>query len=183
MAGHDFVTVDMRGLKAALLVQAKAQGLGVSAVVRRCVAGALGVEEGAFAREDASVWKRARDSVKLSIRIAADDAQLLAVRARRACLSRGAYLQELLVGTAPSGGPARAEQLRALLACNAEMANMSRSIRHLTGLLARGSVHAVEDSRPMLEALDADIRGHLRVAAAVLAEVRPRTRADRRFGT
>ena len=180
MATHDFVTVDMRGLKPALLAWAHAQCLSVSAVVRSSVAGTLGVEESPPACEYASVSMPADVAVKISIRIAAGDAQLLAARARRARLSRGAYLQELLAGTSQGDGPARSEQLRALVACNAEMAALSRSIRHLTLLLAQDAVRAVQEYRPMLETLDTDIRAHLGLASAVLAEVRPRMRAVRR---
>jgi hypothetical protein len=179
MATHDFVTVDMRGLKPALLAWAHAQGLSVSAVVRSAIAGTLGVEESAPAREYASVSMPADVAVKISIRIPAGDAHLLAVRARRACLSRGAYLQELLAGTPQGDGPARGEQLRALVACNTELAALSRSIRHLTLLLAQGAVRAVQEYRPMLETLDADLRAHVGVASAVLAEIRLRMRTDR----
>jgi len=180
MASHEFVTVDMRGLKDALLARACAQGSSVSAVVRSAVAGTLGVEEGTLAREECSVPMSATETVKISMRITVGDAHLLAVRARRACVSRGAYLQELLASTSQGSSPARAEQLRALAVCNAEMATLSRSIRHLTHLLAEGAVRAAQEYRPMLERLDADMRIHLALASAVLAEVRPRTRADRR---
>jgi hypothetical protein len=42
---HDFVTVDMRGLKAALVARAQAQRTSVSALVRMAVARELGVPE------------------------------------------------------------------------------------------------------------------------------------------
>ena len=40
---HDFVTVDMRGLKAALVARAQAERVSVSAVVRRAVQRELGL--------------------------------------------------------------------------------------------------------------------------------------------
>ena len=40
---HDFVTVDMRGLKAALVARAQAERVSVSVVVRRAVERELGL--------------------------------------------------------------------------------------------------------------------------------------------
>ena len=50
-SSHDFVTVDMRGLKAALVARAQAERVSVSAVVRRAVQRELGLADAPAERE------------------------------------------------------------------------------------------------------------------------------------
>jgi hypothetical protein len=68
---HDFVTVDMRGLKAALVARAQAQRVSVSELVRGAVARELGSAEGAEFQQATvqavSPWTAT--TVKLSIRM------------------------------------------------------------------------------------------------------------------
>lgn len=87
---HDFVTVDMRGLKAALVARAQAERLSVSVLVRAAVARDLGVPiEGEAGRVDApTVGPSSAASVKLSIRMTNEEARQLAAGARASGLSR-----------------------------------------------------------------------------------------------
>jgi hypothetical protein len=58
---------------------------------------------------------------------------------------------------------------------------MSRNLHHLTSLLRHGQVQAALAYREMLDTLNGNVRAHLRMAAGVLAQVRPaarRIRAD-----
>lgn len=174
MASHEFVTVDMQGLKAALLARARAEGRSVSAVVRGAIASALGVDGPEGVYEDHAAPIPATGTVKVSIRIDAGGARLLAMRASRACLSRGAYLQALLEDAPQGGSPARGDQLRALVASNAAMATFSRSFRQLRHL--QDAVGAAQECGPTLETLGASIRSHLAVAAAVLKDIEPHNR-------
>ena len=73
-----------------------------------------------------------------------------------------------------SGGSGRADHLAALVASSAEVATLSRNIRHLSALLRQGSSRAAHEYREMLDTLNADIRRHLTLASAVLADLRPR---------
>lgn len=173
----DFVTVDMRDLKAALVTRARAQRVSVSVLVRRAVARDLGLEESSSPQ----ALEAARDSapadaiVKLSIRVTTAEAELLAAGARLAGLSRGAYLAGLIAGIpALTSGVSRPEQLTTLTASNAELSTLSRNIHHLTNLLRQGDVVPALAYRDMLNSLDGDIRRHLVLAASVLAELRPR---------
>ncbi len=95
---HDFVTVDMRGLRAALVARAHAERLSVSVLVRGAVARDLGVPvEGEPGRVDSStLGHSSATSVKLSIRMTNEEARQLAARARASGLSRGAYLAGLI---------------------------------------------------------------------------------------
>jgi hypothetical protein len=175
----DFVTVDMRGLKAALVARAQAQRVSVSALVRGAVARELGVEEGEGQGEPAGgrgAIPRATP-VKLSIRMTADEAQQLAAGARAAGLSRGAYLAGLIAGVpALSAGSSRTDHIAALRASTAELSTLSRNIHRLTALLRQADVAAARPYREVLESVAADVRRHLELAAGVLADLQPRPR-------
>jgi hypothetical protein len=90
----DFVSVDMRGLKAALVARAQAQRVSVSVLVRRAVTRDLELEEPCATQAcDAAKDLATSDAiVKLSIRLKAAEAERLDTGARSAGLSRGAFL-------------------------------------------------------------------------------------------
>ena len=94
---HDFVTVDMRGLKAALVARAQAERVSVSVLVRGAVARELGLARAAAEQQATSAGATSSAaSVKLSIRMTHEEAEQLAAGARAAGLSRGAYLSGLI---------------------------------------------------------------------------------------
>jgi hypothetical protein len=174
---HDFVTVDMRGLKAALVVRARADRTTVSVLVRTAVARLLGLDETAASGEAEVLIEVRPTSVKLSIRLTTEEAKQLVAAARAQGLSRGAYLAGLVAGgPLVWGGPSRAEHLAALIASTAELPSLSRNIRHLTVLLSQGEVAAARAYREMLDTLDGDVRRHLKLASGVLADLRSRRR-------
>jgi hypothetical protein len=173
---HEFVTVDLRGLKAGLVARARAERASVSVVVRRAVENELGRAEAAH--EPGSAERAAVPAdlmVKLSIRLTSAEAEQLAAGARRAGLSRGAFLADL-VSNIPSLADARAsrpEYLAALTASSAELSTLSRNLHQLAAVLRQGDVPAAREYRRKLEALGDEVRTHLRLAAGALAEVRP----------
>ncbi|MBX3604598.1 MAG: hypothetical protein KF788_04980 [Piscinibacter sp.] len=172
---HDFVTVDMRGLKAALVARAEAERVSVSRLVRSAVARDLGVPEVGEPGEAQATTSNCEAIVKLSIRLTAEEAERFASAARAAGLSRGALLAGLVSGVPVlASGSSRAGHVAAVVASNAEVATLSRNIRDLTVLLRRGDVHAARPYREMLDALGGDLRRHLGLASRALAELRPR---------
>ena len=177
-SSHDFVTVDMRVLKSALVARAQAQRVSVSAVVRRAVQRELGLA-GASAEREASAFPVA-SAVKLSIRLTSAEAEQLAAGAQRAGLSRGAFIAGLLAGV-PSlsvGSGSRLDDIAALTASSAELATLTRNIHHLSALLRQGEVRAAQEYRRMLDTLGDDVRAHLRLAGSVLADLRPARASD-----
>lgn len=173
---HEFVTVDMRGLKAALQARAQCERVAVSVVVRRAVQRELGLNDAVpepsctreFTSSDSS-------TVKLSLRLTGVEAERLAAGARHAGLSRGAYLAGLLAGV-PSltdGSASRPDRLSALNASCAELSTLSRNLHHLATLLRQGQVRAALEYRGLLDTLGGDVREHLVLAASLLAELRP----------
>jgi hypothetical protein len=173
---HDFVTVDMRGLKAALVARSRARRVSVSVLVRGAVERELGLADSS---DDLEAAQRASDAVgsivKLSIRLTSVEAEQLDAGARRAGLSRGAFLAGVLanVPSLSGGSASRPDCIAALTASSAELSTLSRNINHLTALLRQGNVQAALEYRRMLDTLGGDVRAHLRLAAGVLADLRP----------
>jgi hypothetical protein len=176
---HDFVTIDMRGLKAALVARAQAQRVSVSVLVRAAVARDL--EQAVVAEPHRAAGQAAAASttacVKLSIRMTPEEAERLAAGARTASLSRGAYLAGLIADIPVlKSGAGRSDHLAALVASGAELSTLSRNIHHLTTLLRQGEVGPARVYREMLDTLAGDVRGHLLLAAGALADLQPRRR-------
>ena len=177
---HDFVTVDMRGLKAALVTRAREQRVSVSVLVRDAVARELGLAKAIADQQVAAPAGCASNAtkVKLSIRMTLAETEQLAAGARAAGLSRGAYLAGLIADVPVlSAGAGRAEHLATLIASSAELSTLSRNIHHLISLLRQGDVRPALEYREMLDTLAGDVRGHLMLAASVLADLRPRNRS------
>jgi hypothetical protein len=177
---HDFVTVDMRGLKAALVARAQAQRVSVSVLVRGAVARELGLAEGAEFQQPTTqaIGPWTATSVKLSIRMTPDEAVQLGAGARAAGLSRGAYLSGLIANVPVlTSGANRTEHIATLVASSAELSTLCRNIHHLTALLREGNVRPALEYRAMLDTLAGDVRRHLTLAAGCLADLRPRSRS------
>ena len=173
----DFVTVDVRGLKAALVAHAQARRESVSVLVRRAVAHEIGQAESLPPpiTGSESIGASRQSQIKLSIRLTTSEAEKLAAGSRAAGLSRGAYLAGLVAGIpALTTGANRTEMLSALTTSNAQLSSLSRSIHALTRLLTQNNVQKALVYRDMLDTLDADIHRHLAQAAALMADLRPR---------
>ena len=177
---HDFVTVDMRGLKAALVVRAQAERVSVSVLVRSAVARELGLAMAAADKQATSaVATSSAASVKLSIRMTSEEASLLAAGACAAGLSRGAYLSGLIAKVPVlTSGANRTDHIATLVASSAELSTLSRNIHHLTSLLREGNVRPALVYRDMLDTLAGDVRRHLTLAASALADLQPRSRSS-----
>lgn len=179
-SSHDFVTVDMRGLKAALVACAAQRRATVSVVVRTAVARELGLEgegRGATLNEKGSV----ADAVcwtKLSIRMRQSEAERLDAGARAAGLSRGAYLAGLVDQVPVLLTGSRPERMAALTASCTELSTLSRNVHRLTTLLRAGDVQQALLYRDLLDTLADDVRTHLRLAAQALADLRPGRGSD-----
>jgi hypothetical protein len=173
----DFITVDMRGLKAALVSCAQARRESVSVLVRRAVAHEIGQAESLPPpiTGSESIAPLRQSQIKLSIRLTASEAEKLAAGARAAGLSRGAYLAGLVAGIpALTTGANRTELLSVLTTSNAQLSDLSRNIHTLTRLLIQSNVQKALVYRDMLDTLYGDIHRHLTQAAALMADLRPR---------
>lgn len=169
---QEFVTVDMRGLKAALLARSRADRVSVSSLVRAFVASGLGQ---AHHKEDTCVPVAAGSAgrTRLSVRMSGEEVRQFVAAAKAAGMSPAAYLAELMQGGREvTPGAIRLEQLSALVASNGELAVLARNIRHLANLLRGGSTQAAQEYRETLATLEQNVRGHLKLAAQHLADLR-----------
>jgi hypothetical protein len=80
-----------------------------------------------------------------------------------------------LVAGIPSlaDGALRRDLIAAVTATNAELALLSRNLHHLGTLLRQSLWRAADEYRPVLNALQRDVRSHLEIAASALGELRP----------
>ena len=65
----------------------------------------------------------------------------------------------------------RAAGFAALNASASELALLARDINHLTHLLSKGSVAAAREYQGRIDNLEGDVRKHLELSAAVIAEL------------
>lgn len=173
---HDFVTVDMRGLKAALVVRARERRVSVSVVVRDAVARVLASNEGAALPEESRApvdMDEPSKTVKVSIRFTTNEVRRLDAAARAAGLARAAFLSGLIEGVNVLSSGGRRDHLAALISSSAELSTLSRNIRHLAVLLARSEWRAAQEYRSMLDTMAGDVDRHLSLVGGVLVEMRP----------
>ena len=178
-SSRDRISVDLRGLRAALFEQARARGVSPSDFVRHAVARSLDRTDTTGTDVQAPSVRSARDRVRLSLRLSSEETRALAAAAAAAGLPVGVYVAALAAGVPllMEGGN-RHDHLAALVASSAELATLIRNIHHLTTLLRQGNVRAALEYANLLKTLDHDIRAHLAFAAGVLADLRPRRRHE-----
>lgn len=180
---REYFTVDLRGLRAGLSARATETGMTESDVLRSALVVALQAERGSSIAPLSVVGASLSRTtpVKLSVRLSRAAAQRLALNARAAGLSRGAYLTRLIDGAPPVASSAdRKAAAAALSRSSSELAVLSRDIHHLTRLLRQGSVEAARQYSERLENVDAEVRSYLDRSAAVLAELAPARSVARR---
>jgi hypothetical protein len=179
-SSRDRISVDLRGLKAALLEGARARGVSPSEFVRAALLQALGLSAPMGSdRHARAVSIPIEGRVRLSLRMSREDVLATRAAARNSGLSPGAFIAGLVADVpALSSGGSRTDHLAALIASSAELSTLSRNIHHLTSLLRQGAVRPALEYRAMLDTLAGDVRGHLKLASSVLADLRPRRRGS-----
>jgi hypothetical protein len=174
---HEFVTVDMRGLKAALVARARERRVSVSVVVRDAVARAFPSEQFALEASRAPIDVDVPSkTVKVSIRLTPNEVRRLDAGAKAAGLSRAAFLSGLIEGVNVLSSGGRRDHLAALILSSAELSTLSRNIRHLADLLRRSESRAAQEYRSILDTMAGDIDRHLNLAGHVLTQMQPAPR-------
>lgn len=172
-AAREYFTVDLRGLRDALAARAAEDGVTESDVLRSALVTALGTGKPVLstASSDATLVGSHAPHVKASVRL---------IRAAAHRLDRDARCRPVAWrapgATDPRAPPvlSSADRVAACAALNSsseELAVMSRDINHLTQLLRQGSAEAARFYAARHETLDRDVRSHLALAAAVLADL------------
>jgi hypothetical protein len=180
-ASRDRISVDLRGLKAALFGRAQTLGVSPSGLVRTTLAEALGhanqgKDEAPAARQLAGSVER----VRLCLRMSRGHARAAVEAAQRAGLSTGDYIGALVANVpALVSGGSHMDFISALSASSAELSTLSRNVHRLTALLRQADVEPARQYREMLDTLTVDVRKHLELAAQVLADLQPQHRRAR----
>jgi hypothetical protein len=168
---RDRISVDLRGMKAALLARAAQRGMSPSDLVREAVAGALAASPAATPTQHAHGYG---GRVRLCLRMRSSDADATKRAARESGLSSGDFIASLVQAPRePSAASRPAAALAALTASCAELATLSRNLHELTRLLRHGTGRTTADYRKMLDSIDAQVRTHLDLATVLLAQLRP----------
>ncbi|WP_425259972.1 hypothetical protein ACPOLB_03810 [Rubrivivax sp. RP6-9] len=175
-SSRDRLSVDLHGLKAALVERARLAGTSPSGWVRATLAEALtGPAEPAGEARIPRLQARVASRVRLTLRMSRAQASAVLAAARMAGQPPGDFIADLLAGR-PVLMPAseRAETLGALIAACAELSTFSRNLSHLVSLLRQGAFRPAEECRPMLTTLSIDVREHLDHLTRALVELQPR---------
>lgn len=173
---RDFVTVDMRGLKAALEAMAVASKTSSSELVRQAVSAQYSLTAtGRLARHGEDGDARQPKLVKVTIRLTRDELALLDSRRCRIAPSRAAVIAGLLAQLAVVKQAGDADRsLSELIASNAGLSTLARYLAQLCTLLQQGDGVAARAYRDRLEGLASEVRSHLKVSAGMLEGLRPR---------
>jgi hypothetical protein len=172
---RDFVNVDMRGLKSALVAHARAQRLSVSVVVRDAVKVALSACNAPSRIGSDSTVEHGGEPrfVRISVKLTRAELRQLDDASGLAGLSRGSFLSGLIAGVRVLSSGGRVHHVEALISSSSELSTLSRNLHHLTYLLRSAESGPATEYRRMLETLDADVRAHLDLAGNVLSALSP----------
>ena len=156
-----------------------AQGLTVAAFVRRAVL--MIAEAPVDSNETRSISPSDAEQrlIKVTLRLTADHALLLAMRARSAEVSQGSYIAGLLDGQPPPRAASdRREAITALAKSTDQLAVMSTDLQTVLRLIRTAPPERAEPFRGKLRTLLEDVRAHLDMACGYLADL-PRTAPPR----
>ena len=174
-SSRDRISVDLHGLKTALIERARAVGLTPSAFLREALIAAIGrgpVDRGAGPPCEEALQTR------LSLRMSRAQAERTIAAARAAGLAPGAFVAGLVAGIPVLvQGDSLSARLSGLTTTHAELATLSRNLHHLDSLLRHGEFAAAQAYQPMLHTLNRDVRAHLDVAARALRDLQPTRRS------
>jgi len=166
---RDRVTVDLRGLGPTVKAEAAARNLTLAAFSRAAIVESLRhrADESSSA---SGVSGNDGKSVKLTLRVPLAQARWLVEHARGAGLSYGTFLASVIDGAPCPGSLAGAVEL--LTASSDQMAALSRDLNNFMRLLRQGNAVEVEKYRQRVMSLFDEVREHMRLTAALAAEVR-----------
>jgi len=172
---RDRISIDLHGLKAALVERARAVGLTPSGFVRDVLAAALQTQVAAgLPSRSPMPQPDGVQRVRLSLRVTTVQAGVIVRAARTAGMPLGEFLAGQVAGVPiVADGASRRDLIALVTVTNAELASLSRNLHHLGTLLRQGAWRAADEYRPMLDTLLPDVRSHLEAAACALGELHP----------
>ena len=176
---RDRVTIDLRGLGAALHACASARQVTVAALARLAIAAMLRGDSArdAHVANDGQPAVEPHRVIKVTIRLSVAHAVRLATRARAADVSQGAYVAGLIDGLPPQIRPRdHAELIAGLAASTTELAAVAADINAFMRLLTHDSERVAPQTQERWYRFAEDIRDHLTLASDTLSALRPARR-------
>ena len=178
------VTVDLRGLGPRLNAYAAAHGKTPTSAIRQALMQALAQapDSGvADASEDTSRKPVSADkTTKVTLRVSAVHAVLLARRARASETSQGGYVCALLEGEAPAPLPSNHEAaIQALMSSTDHLAVLSADLNSFLRSVGHIPNAELQRYRASLVSVVDEVRKHLAQASALIAEIRTARRGHR----
>jgi hypothetical protein len=166
-------TIDLRGIEVRLRAFAAAGKLTIAASVRRAIDAMLAGE--GQGTDDLTANARmgaVSREVKVTIRMSATHLQLLAMRARRADVSQGAYVASLIDGTPLAPRPAdHREALQALSRSTSELASLSIDLHASVRRLRGGGAGEDDPQLVAMRHVETVVSEHVRLASRLMADV------------
>lgn len=173
------VTIDLRGLGAAVQLRAAIERTTVASLARRAIAVMLDAsapQAELFSAVAAAAPRVPSDGlpVKVTVRMSATHAMTLATRAHSADVSQGAYVAGLLdKAPPPPQPPDHRAAIDALLSSTDQLAVLSADLNAFMRLLGCGNPAALEPYRASVMSLNRDVLGHLAAASRLMSELKP----------
>jgi len=168
------VTIDLRGMERRIRAFATARSMTMAACVRRAIDAVL-ADDGGFSDAAQVVADHVGDGppVKVTLRLPAIHARLLAMRARKAETSQGEYVASLIEGAPPLPQmPDHAEVLKALCESTSNLSALSVDLHAAIRSLGRSPVGDLEQCRASLNRLEDLVGEHVRTASKLIADVK-----------
>lgn len=180
---RDRITVDLQGLKAALMARAEAEGLAPSQLVRQLLAASL--TDAGRPERDAALRMQQPRTRRLCLRLRPEEVRAVLACAERAGQRPGRWLARVALG-GPVG--ATAEQLdahrAALVQVQAELAALHRSLRRCEPMPGAGRsadaealLKSLREVRSLMAAVASDLTTRESADAAIGAPTRGRAHA------
>lgn len=169
-AMRDRVTVDLRGIRPQLQAHAAKRQMTAAALVRRAVTAILDDAPSGVGDSGPIDSASGTPVVKVTLRLSAAHAVVLASRARVADVSQGTYVARLIDGMpAQPRAPDHTQAVAALMASTDRLAALSADLNAFMRLLGRTPRSELEPYRASIRSLAGDVRVHLASAAALVA--------------
>jgi hypothetical protein len=167
---RDRVTVDLRGLAPAVKAHASARNMTLAAFARAAMVEALKQAEADPFHLAPGGGLDNGEPVKLTLSLPLRQASWLVEHARAAGLSYGTYLASVIDGTPAPGS--LGEAVRALTASTNQLAALSTDLNDFVRLMRQARSAEAEKYRHRLQSFFDEVRQHMRLNAALSAEVR-----------
>ena len=183
---RDRITIELRGLREPLHAHAAARGVTTAALARATLKAWLDCASNDSSCNDNGsnpllpkpvTEDRSEAHVKVTLRLPAAQAVLLANRARAADVAQGIYVAGLIAGAPPVPLPANhAAAIAALVSSTDQLATTGTDLNAYAKPAGLLSEPELERCRVGVVALADEVRRHLAVAAPLLAKLKSRRR-------